>query len=177
MNLGILIWPVPEVNGPEAIITANNSEHLIVPPLHTKRWILKENFLQSSCVSHPTKVNSCQVVITCINHMTNTCLANIHHIYLQAGTPAHQCSSHRGSAQTCPGLSPEPAHCTPGPHSCSVSSTWLVLSLLADQLHACKYLVNMSKIIERHPPYICDCQEQRSGSLSVENLDARQQSG
>ena len=137
--------PVPEVNSPEAIITANSSEHLVVPPLHSKRWILKENFLQSRCVSHPAKVNSCQVVFTCINHIINICLVNIHHIYLQAGTPAHQCSSHRGSGQTCPGLSPEPARCTPGLHSCSVGIAWPGLNLLADQLHACKYLINTCK--------------------------------
>ena len=59
MNLGILIWPVPEVNGPEAVITPNSAEHLVVSSIHPKGIIVEENFFQCCGVFHASKVHSC----------------------------------------------------------------------------------------------------------------------
>ena len=51
--------PVPEVNSPEAVITAHGPEHLVVSSLHPKCIVVKEDFLQCCGVLHTTKVDPC----------------------------------------------------------------------------------------------------------------------
>ena len=53
----------PEVNRPEAIVTANISEHLVVPPENPKERVVEKDIFQSPGGFHPPQVNPGQVIL------------------------------------------------------------------------------------------------------------------
>ena len=57
--------PISKVNKPEAIITANITIHQVIPSLHSKGRIIKEDSLQSSGVLHTTKIHPSYIILPC----------------------------------------------------------------------------------------------------------------
>ena len=55
---------VSEVDGPEAVVTADLTEHLIVPPPHSKELVVEEDILESAGVLHCVEVDSGKVVFS-----------------------------------------------------------------------------------------------------------------
>ena len=56
------LLPVPEVDGPEAIVAADISEHLVVGSLHPEGGVEEEDVLQGPGVQHGPQVDSGEVV-------------------------------------------------------------------------------------------------------------------
>ena len=72
---------VSEVYRPETVITADISEHLIVPPLHSEELIVEEDILERAGVNHPVKINSSQIIFTL---RLNLGLSDVHVIQISA---------------------------------------------------------------------------------------------
>ena len=60
------------MNGPETVVTADITEHLVVSAENPKERIVEEDIFQSPGVFHPPQVDTSQVVLPCRLHLLNS---------------------------------------------------------------------------------------------------------
>ena len=61
------------MNGPETVVTANVTEHLVVPAENPKERVVEEDIFKSPGVFHPAQVDASQVVFPRRLRLLNIC--------------------------------------------------------------------------------------------------------